>query len=114
MLMALSRNRKRQRDEDYSHVQSPSKKCKTNVPHHPPEFYDQLSRVWLTRDALEEHDRRNALLPAATPTVEPSVTRSAKLRALENLGFSPWAGFAVSGGPDLRDLRGVRQLAPES
>lgn len=106
--MALSRNRKRQRDEDNSHIRPPLKKCKTNVLHRPPEVYDQLSRVWLTRDALEEHNRRNALQPAAVPTIEPSSTRSAKLRALKKLGVAPSACCAVNGGPDLRDLRGVR------
>jgi hypothetical protein len=63
-------NRKRQHAEsDLSQddlPSQPSKKLKSIREHHsapnfPPEFYDSLSKVWLTPRALRELDRRNQL-----------------------------------------------------
>jgi hypothetical protein len=75
----------------------PSKRLKLSKA----EFYDSLSKVWLTRRALKELDRRtsqanSAQQPASTPR---RVTRSASIQIQR---------IARDGGPDLRDLRGVR------
>ncbi len=77
-----------------------SKWLKLNTRLHSAAFYDSLSKVWLTRRALKELDRRkikvNSLQrPASMPS---QVTR----KALEEI-----QRFARDGGPDLRDLRGV-------
>lgn len=68
-------------------------------------FWDSLSKVWLTRSALEELDRRNRLW--ASPVKSTVVTR-------QDLGDVPVQDtsqklkrFARHGGPDLRGLRGV-------
>lgn len=60
----------------------------------PPEFWDNLSKLWLEPRALRELDRRNNLQPLSKPTpAEPYATDLAR--------------FARHGGPDLQDLRGV-------
>ena len=68
----------------------------------PPHFWDNLSKLYLTRSALIEHNRRN---PKIIPTLEisrhlqPSVTEEqADLQK-----------FARCGGPDLSELRGVNK-----
>lgn len=60
----------------------------------PPEFYDKLSKIWLTPRALRELDRRNGSL-----TPKPTVRLGSRVP-------EP-ARFARGGGPDLSDLRGV-------
>ncbi|EHK42994.1 hypothetical protein TRIATDRAFT_13340, partial [Trichoderma atroviride IMI 206040] len=74
----------------------------------PPEFYDGLSKIWLTPRALRELDRRNENLPLSNskPAAEFVKPRGAKLAALAKLGVSKRAQFAASGGPDLSDLKG--------
>ncbi|MCJ1248804.1 serine/threonine protein kinase [Trapelia coarctata] len=101
------RNRKRlyaelQHDESTS---LPSKKLKSTQEHPssrfpPPAYWDGLSKVWLTRRALKELNRRTqsyspACAPAAAskPTYQPS-RRATLLR------------FARHGGPELDELRG--------
>ncbi|KAL9100361.1 MAG: hypothetical protein Q9163_004252 [Psora crenata] len=70
-------------------------------------YWDSLSKLWLTRRALDELDRRNS--PRASP-VKPTVARSLDLGntpgQLENLS-TQLKRFARHGGPDLRDLGGV-------
>ena len=61
------------------------------------EFYDSLSKVWLTRRALKELDQRTR---QRAPQRPPSVPRRSDLKQIQR--------FAKHGGPDLRDLRGVR------
>lgn len=79
----------------------PSKRLKPSIKLHSAEFYDSLSKVWLTRRALKELDRRTSQVNGPRrPTSAPRrVTRntSNKIRTL-----------AKDGGPDLRDIRGVR------
>ena len=59
-----------------------------------PTFWDNLSKVWLTKRALRELDRRNNKRPVQTyPTPEICLTDLAR--------------FARRGGPDLGHLRGV-------
>ncbi|KAI8623376.1 hypothetical protein F5Y19DRAFT_458757 [Xylariaceae sp. FL1651] len=72
----------------------------------PPEFYDNLSKVWLTRRALQEHNRRNENLDPSKPVARLVRSRKAKLAALARLGVPDLALFATSGGPDLSGLRG--------
>ncbi|POS73710.1 hypothetical protein DHEL01_v207901 [Diaporthe helianthi] len=60
--------------------------------HYPPEFWDRLSKIPLTRSALKELDRRNGARPAFSP---PPTSLARDL-----------ARFARHGGPDLRGLRG--------
>lgn len=62
----------------------------------PPGFYDDLSKVWLTKLALREIDR-------------PNEERSSVDKPKSPVGLAPTdvARFARHGGPDLRHLRGV-------
>ncbi|KAI1746445.1 hypothetical protein F4782DRAFT_524470 [Xylaria castorea] len=113
--MARPQNRKRQHadelsQEDYPRDDVPlAKKIKTRSESeieldawaswkYPPEFWDRLSKIQLTRRALEELDRRTKtkrsppsprLAPACTTTTPRDLVR-----------------FARHGGPDLCDLRG--------
>src|SRR5437762_10083371 len=103
-------NRKRQHTEaDFlleDSLSRPSKKFKSTKDHHsasnfPPAFYDSLSKVWLTRRALRELDRRNHLKSstcAPTPAPEP-VHKLPTRKELQR--------FSRHGGPELGDLRGV-------
>ena len=94
----------------------------------PPAFWDNLSKIWLTKGALRELDRRNA---RATPSPPYSPYRSARRPVTRNLPakskknrqtaqytadyISPCEPrilediriFARHGGPDLSDLRNV-------
>ncbi|KAK3899547.1 hypothetical protein C8A05DRAFT_46418 [Staphylotrichum tortipilum] len=99
--MASAENRKRARADDLSQKHHPNKKIKSSGRLHgpsnfPPEFWDSLSKVSLTRRALRELDRRNSARPAPGPVV-PSVYTSDRAR------------FARHGGPDLRHLRGCAE-----
>jgi len=70
-------------------------------------YWDSLSKLWLTRRALDELDRRNR--QKASP-VRPTVTRGLDLgdepSQLENPS-TQLKRFARHGGPDLRNLVGV-------
>ncbi|KAH8757624.1 hypothetical protein F5883DRAFT_631949 [Diaporthe sp. PMI_573] len=96
--MASAQDRKRARADDLSQEHRPNKKIKSRGRLHgpsnfPPEFWDNLSKVWLTRRALRELDRRNSTRPAPGPAA-PAVHTTDHAR------------FARHGGPDLRHLRG--------
>ena len=70
-------------------------------------YWDSLSRLWFTRRALKELNRRNR--QTASPVRIGSIRRldrSGEPAALENCS-SQLKRFARQGGPDLRDLRGV-------
>ena len=111
--MAVLQNRKRQLADQLSQHSPPTKRVKSGSQYHdswqyPPEFWDGLSKIWLTRGALEELDRRTARRPSFPPP-GPSgrdISHTATTREL--------ARFAGHGGPDLSDLRGVRSLHPFS
>ncbi|KAK3311176.1 uncharacterized protein B0T15DRAFT_520711 [Chaetomium strumarium] len=97
--MASARNRKRAHADDLSQEHRSNKKIKSRGRLHgpsnfPPEFWDDLSKVPLTRRALRELDRRNSAWPAPRPVIPAVYTK--------NL-----ARFARHGGPDFRHLRGV-------
>lgn len=71
----------------------------------PPEFYDKLSKVWLTPLALRELDRRNNQNPPRRPLVSKIGARN--FTSDLKKGGRELARFARTGGPDLCDLRGV-------
>jgi hypothetical protein len=62
---------------------------------YPPEFYDRLSKIWLTSGALRELNRRNRILHLLASLPRPSAPPKDLAR------------FARRGGPDLSNLRGV-------
>lgn len=95
--------RKRQHTEaglslDNPSESQPSKRLKSSRA----EFYDSLSKVWLTRRALKELDRRTrqANSPQRPASAPRRVYRESTSKQIQR--------FARHGGPDLRDLRGVR------
>jgi len=99
--------------------------------HPPPVFWDNLSKIWLTKDALRELDRRNAQIiiksprsPYRRPVTRTFLTewkRNHQLTQSADDYFRPLRSFrsfrwtllkdiklfARHGGPDLSDLRGV-------
>ncbi|RSL66074.1 hypothetical protein CEP54_003886 [Fusarium duplospermum] len=111
--MNRSQNRKRRRADESSRadINPPEKKIKTRSEaeleaweswEYPPEFYDRLSKVHLSRRALKELNRRTrARRSPASPPASP--IRHALLRTRTSREL---ARFARHGGPDLRDLRG--------
>ncbi|KAF2963358.1 hypothetical protein GQX73_g10212 [Xylaria multiplex] len=97
--MAQPQNRKRQRVDELSQDDSPAKKTKTRAEpqNFPPQFWDRLSKVWLTPRALRELDRRNSIQPrrkSKTPDVYTTTL----------------ARFAQRGGPDLCHIRGYPEF----
>ena len=91
-------------------------------------FGDSLSKIWLTKRALQELDRRNARLPPnhlrQTPCSLKGPSTQGAIAKFENPSLSQSAAeflncsspttvkdiqhFARHGGPNLSDLRGVR------
>ncbi|MCJ1423861.1 hypothetical protein MMC29_001746 [Sticta canariensis] len=69
-------------------------------------YWDSLSKLWLTRRALKELNRRNrqTVSPVRSGIIR-RPDRSGEPAALENCS-SQVKRFARQGGPDLRDLRG--------
>ncbi len=101
------RNRKRTRADDLPQEHRPNKRAKSRgglhlhgPPNFPPEFWDNLSKVWLTRRALRELDRRNNAQPPSAPVASAPAVFTSDL-----------ARFSRHGGPNLRHLRGVCMLA---
>ncbi|KAH6839541.1 hypothetical protein B0I37DRAFT_449448 [Chaetomium sp. MPI-CAGE-AT-0009] len=108
--MARAQSRKRARaddpsqpEEDHSYKRIKSRGIGLHQPSNfPPEFWDNLSKVPLTRRALRELDRRNGARPAPRPTEpEPLVKTTDRVR------------FSRHGGPDIRHLRGFLPQGPE-
>ena len=93
--------RKRLRDEDEQPQTVKRRKLSSG---YPPEFWDTLSTVRLTRRALREVERRTAQsqLPPVT-----NVTRTNTSRRILRSDSRRLAKLAKDGGPDLRALRGV-------
>ncbi|KID93590.1 hypothetical protein MAJ_10453, partial [Metarhizium majus ARSEF 297] len=95
--MARPQNRKRPRANESSQSKPPSKKAKlTRESNFSPEFWDNLSKIWLTPRALRELDRRNKTQPSPRFPVP-------------KLYPTQLARFARHGGPDLRHLRGYTE-----
>lgn len=83
------------------------KVCHPAVP--PSRFWDHLSEIPLTRNALRELGNRNAKVSHGSPATQTCCETGC--HQLTNL-FSPTdlrriTRFARHGGPDLKDLRGV-------
>ncbi|KAI1196243.1 hypothetical protein F5X97DRAFT_334767 [Nemania serpens] len=93
--MAWPQNRKRQPADELPQDDRPAKKIKTRIKpsNFPPQFWDRLSKVWLTPRALRELDRRNNKQPRRKPKT-PDVYTTTLVR------------FARRGGPDLCHIRG--------
>ncbi|KAL6885991.1 hypothetical protein GGI43DRAFT_279528 [Trichoderma evansii] len=112
MAQTLKRKRRRADESPPDHSSKSSKSSGTvrRLSNFSPEFYDSLSKIWLTPRALRELDRRNENLPPYKSTTTPAAglvkPRGAKLVALAKLGRSELARFAATGGPDLSDLTG--------
>ncbi|ATY65041.1 hypothetical protein A9K55_005004 [Cordyceps militaris] len=92
-------NRKRRNTYDAAHSSPPTKRIKSIsvariTSNFPPQFWDNLSKVWLTPRALREKDRRNDIQP---PAINPAIVRATP---------TSLSRFARRGGPDLRHLRG--------
>ncbi|OAA39188.1 hypothetical protein ISF_09861 [Cordyceps fumosorosea ARSEF 2679] len=101
-------NRKRPNPYDTTQHSPPAKRVKSTsalqiASNFPSQFWDSLSKVWLTPRALREKDRRNGAQPPA-PVSAASVTPTTLAR------------FARRGGPDLGYLRGVGPIpiSPQS
>lgn len=62
-------------------------------------FWDNLSRLWLTRRTLREFDRR---------TVSPATPLPPNRTGKGNIHLVQLKRFAKHGGPSLSDLRAVR------
>lgn len=126
----LSRKRRRPEQPEHSehshHTSVPSPK-RQKIKHPsgsrpPPEFWDNLSKFWLTKRAIREFDRRNSQPSLRARRVtrnavgqwreDPNnrhqtehiaaVLRSPSRNFLKNI-----KAFAKQGGPDLSDLKGV-------
>lgn len=134
----ISHQRKRQRNEHFPLLpngvtQPQAKRLKLDSqsaePPSPSLFWDSLSKIWLTKRALIELDRRNTRVPlnnALHSSCRPRrpVTRRALIAlrksrqpsqsAVEILNYCTPTRlkdikyFARHGGPDISDLRGVR------
>lgn len=117
---SLSTPRKCARSEQYRDQQSEAllstKRRKTSPSSEPPPaFWDNLSKIWLTRGALKELDRRNSQASQSAHSPEHKqliVTRKQeRVEALcshDPSSFKDVESFARHGGPDLSDLRSVR------
>ncbi|TWU79164.1 hypothetical protein ED733_008866 [Metarhizium rileyi] len=91
-------DRKRPRANEPSQSNPPAKKAKlSRQSNFSPEFWDNLSRVWLTPRALRELDRRN------------KTTQPLRRVPVPELYPTQLARFARRGGPDLRHLRGYTE-----
>ncbi|KAM3443536.1 hypothetical protein MY4824_000422 [Beauveria thailandica] len=98
-------NRKRPNTDNTTQDNPPNKRLKSTsaiypASNFPPKFWDNLSKVWLTRRALRELDRRNG---CRRNDAQPPATISAGLISASSPNI---ARFARRGGPDLSHLRG--------
>lgn len=122
----LSNPRKRPRTEQHPLPSPPLSKRQKKLHHsfgyiEPPEFWDSLSKIWLTRRALRELDRRNTPSRSLNHRPRRPITRNFLVE--QKNAHRPTADFASHcspshlkgikqfarhGGPDLSDLIGVR------
>ncbi|KAF1970594.1 hypothetical protein BU23DRAFT_473853 [Bimuria novae-zelandiae CBS 107.79] len=113
----LSSQGKRARSEQHSDQQNeaspPIKRRKANRSSGPSAaFWDHLSKIWLTKGALRELDRRNTqAAPSAYRPVHEQLKTTSEWERFEALlnhdpsTFKDVKSFARHGGPDLSDLR---------
>ncbi|KKZ63512.1 hypothetical protein EMCG_02171 [[Emmonsia] crescens] len=121
LVSSLEPSRKRQEpDDDLEQPQRQSRRLKLGGP--PPAYWDNLSRIWLTKDTLREFDRRNSpsnrIVESGQRPCRP-LTRQllAKLKHHCQIpSVDPLSGckpeslkeikkLSRRGGPDLSDLR---------
>lgn len=111
--MPVTRGQKRRRDAADEAVQGstadshPAKRTAVHQQKHFP--YTRLSRLYLTKRALRDYDRHLSRHSCPTPPPpEPPEPRALdkQFPTLEEIGIDP-VHHIESGGPDLRDLRGV-------
>ncbi|WEW60591.1 hypothetical protein PRK78_006078 [Emydomyces testavorans] len=116
---SLNPSRKRQKSEErqLGQPQYQSKRLKLSPP---PEYWDNLSKIWLTKNALRELDRRNSASrrPGPLPISHRPATRqfqAARKSRCQALAPDPRGNctsrhlreikrFSRQGGPDLSDL----------
>jgi hypothetical protein len=125
----LSNPRKRQRTEQHPLLSPPpSKRQKHRSVGYidTPAFWDSLSKIWLTKHALRELNRRNSLSRSPSHPAYRPITRYFQAKQQRNVRRQiPAADFldrctprcfkdikrsARHGGPDLSDLIGVSGL----
>ncbi|KAK5071432.1 hypothetical protein LTR70_010554 [Exophiala xenobiotica] len=122
----LLKPRKRQ-IEDCASLQSSEQKpfkrqkyLRNKKSYHRPEFWDNLSKIDLTSDALEELDRRN--LKSVHPQTRPPITRLPKksqlvtpavkyLHECNTSILKDLKRVSRQGGPDMSELRGRSELS---
>lgn len=73
----------------------------------PPEFWDRLSKIELTRSALRELDRRTKLSRTRIPRSYHSIPQIINTPRITRAVARAIVRFANGGGPDISDLRGV-------
>ncbi|KAL1952989.1 hypothetical protein VTO42DRAFT_3785 [Malbranchea cinnamomea] len=108
MTLNPSRKRRQPKQGPYNPSQRPLKRQTLSKP---PAYWDNLSKIWLTKGALREFDQRNSYLTPSQKYPKP-VSRRPRLQfARDPLhGCSPEClkqikRFSRLGGPDLSDLR---------
>lgn len=114
-----SNPRKRQRTEQHPPPSPPSKWKKHHHSPKPPAFWDSLSKIWLTRGALRELNRRNTTPHQSDRSARRPITRAFKaerktvhqrlstadiLRRCAPRRLKDLKKFARRGGPDLSHL----------
>ena len=128
----LSHPRKHRNQEQFAstpaeaqHVSKKQKRSHTSEPQYPPAFWDNLSKVDLTKRALRELDRRNKQAASTSRTPDQQlrkrITRRARAEGRQSNHSAThflchWGAralkdinqFARRGGPDLSNLRSVR------
>ena len=100
---SMARPQKRQQSDNLSRDHS---LLKHQYPSYPPEFWDNLSKQWLTRRALRELNRRNSTTQPSHPKATAG-GHCANIPKLVKESGRGLARFARQGGPNLFDLRGV-------
>ncbi|PPJ53260.1 hypothetical protein CBER1_11823 [Cercospora berteroae] len=96
--------RKRRRSlpaRDDIEEQPSAKRRRADFDNYPPEFWDALSKITLTRRALKEFDRRTAVKKSA-----PEVAVGKRSTRLLRSDTKKLLHFAKNGGPNLNHLRG--------
>ena len=102
---SMARPQKRQRPDSLSRDHPSPKRIKHHPLSYPPEFWDRLSKQWLTHRALRELDRRNNTTEPNYPTV--TAGGHCDIPRFVKEAGRDLARFARQGGPNLFDLRGV-------
>ncbi|KAG5995873.1 hypothetical protein E4U54_002755 [Claviceps lovelessii] len=99
-LMERPHHKKRQHSDELLQSRPPSKRARCTVEDNfSPEFWDELSKIYLTTRALRELDRRNT-----AHSIPPHIAPKEYPKQL--------ARFSRHGGPDLDHLRGYPEPIP--